>query len=111
MLRNTKKRIKVVHRIASALEAQARVPGISQEMLELLAQATLEQQLKQSCEGARQCGKCHFGPVMHHACSDLEKPPRDTRWLSTTAAHTVAGLPNASAIGRRGMGKSAAQLL
>ena len=61
----------VVQRIASALEAQARVPGISQKMLELLSQETLEQQLKQSCKGARQCGNCHFGPVMHHKCSDL----------------------------------------
>jgi len=51
----------VVHRIAS--ELKAKVPGISQEML--------EQQLRQSCKGARQCGKCHFGPVEHFACSDL----------------------------------------
>jgi len=51
----------VVHRIAS--ELKAKVPGISQELL--------EQQLRQSCQGARQCGKCHFGPVEHFACSDL----------------------------------------
>ena len=51
----------VVHRIAS--ELKAKVPGISQEML--------EQQLRQSCKGARQCGNCHFGPVLHHKCSDL----------------------------------------
>ena len=50
-----------MHRIAS--ELKAKVPGISQKLL--------EQQLRQSCKGARQCGKCHFGPVEHFKCNNL----------------------------------------
>jgi len=50
-----------VHKMAANLEKD--IPGISKEVL--------ERQLKSALPGARQCGRCGVGPVMHQGCDDL----------------------------------------
>ena len=50
-----------VHKMAAILEKD--IPGISKEVL--------ERQLKSALPGARQCGRCGVGPVMHQGCDDL----------------------------------------
>merc|ERR1719473_1491283 len=47
------------------------LPGISQELL--------ARQLRDALPGARQCGRCGFGPVLHERCSNLRTHHGDTR--------------------------------
>jgi len=46
--------------------------NIAEKVQQDLPCALLERQLKAALPGARQCGGCGFGPIVHVACSDLQ---------------------------------------
>jgi len=50
-----------IREMASAFEKS--MPGVSRDILANM--------LREACPGARQCGQCDLGPVMHVACDDL----------------------------------------
>ena len=54
-----------------AAEWERQVPGLSQELL--------ANQLKAALPGARQCGLCGFGPVLHDHCDNLSTHHSESR--------------------------------
>ena len=55
------KQTEILTRVTAQL--RAKLPGLSQELL--------ARQLRDALPGAKQCGRCGAGPVMHRACSNL----------------------------------------
>ena len=60
----------MIRQMAERLNQSA--PGLSKQLL--------AEQLRASIPGARMCGRCHYGPIEHFACSDL----RTHRYESVT---------------------------